>query len=80
MANNFQHVNDKLAAMGRKSPYKEMGAKFQNDLEGYYSNLLAGHTATGRGYVAGTEHHPMEPDREHVPYKLSRKEAVSSAR
>ena len=75
MANNFQHVNDKLAAMGRKSPYKEMGAKFQNDLEGYYSNLLAGHTATGRGYVAGTEHHPMEPDREHVPYKLSRKEA-----
>ena len=75
MANNFQHVNDKLAAMGRKSPYKDMGAKFQNDLEGYYSNLLAGHTATGRGYVAGTEHHPMEPDREHVPYKLTRKEA-----
>jgi hypothetical protein len=75
MANNFQHLNDKLAAMGRKTPYKELGAKFANDLEGYYSNLLAGHTATGRGYATGTEDHPNEPDREHVPYKLSRKEA-----
>ena len=75
MANNFQHLNDKLEAMGRKSPYKELGAKFANDLEGYYSNLLAGHTATGRGYAQGTEDHPNTADREHVPYKLTRKEA-----
>ena len=75
MANNFQHINDKLAAMGRKTPYEKLGAKFANDLEGYYSNLLAGHTATGRGYAIGTEDHPNTPDREHVPYKLTRKEA-----
>ena len=75
MANNFTHLNDKLEAMGRKTPYKTLGAKFANDLEGYYSNLLAGHTATGRGYAQGTEDHPNTPDREHVPYKLTRKEA-----
>src|SRR4029077_8687924 len=75
LANNFQHLNDKLSAMGRKTPYKELGAKFANDLEGYFHNLNAGHTATGRGYAVGTEDHPNEPDREHVPYKLSRKEA-----
>ena len=75
MANNFQHINDKLAQMGRKTPYEKLGAKFANDLEGYYSNLLAGHTATGRGYAIGTEDHPNTPDRDHVPYKLTRKEA-----
>ena len=75
MANNFQHLNDKLTAMGRESPYKTMGAKFTNDLEGYLHNLNAGHTATGRGYAIGTDTHPNEPDREHVPYKLTRKEA-----
>jgi hypothetical protein len=75
LANNFQHVNDKLAGMGRKTPYQQLGQKFFNDLEGYYSNLNAGHTATGRGYVLGTPDHPAEPDRSHVPYKLSRSEA-----
>jgi len=75
LANNFQHLNDKLSAMGRKTPYKELGAKFSNDLEGYFHNLLAGHTATGSGYAIGTEDHPNEPDREHVPYMLTRKEA-----
>jgi hypothetical protein len=75
LANNFQHLNDKLAGMGRKTPYQRLGQKFFNDLEGYYSNLNAGHTATGRGYVLGTEDHPAEPDRSHVPYKLSRGEA-----
>ena len=75
LANNFQHLNDKLAAMGRESPYKTMGQKFTNDLEGYFSNLNAGHTATGKGYHLGTSDHPNEPDREHVPYKLTRKEA-----
>ena len=75
LANNFQHTNDKLAAMGRTTPYKELGTKFSNDLEGYFHNLNAGHTATGRGYAIGTADHPNEPDREHVPYKLSRKEA-----
>jgi len=75
LANNFQHLNDKLSAMGRKTPYKELGAKFSNDLEGYFHNLLAGHTATGSGYTIGTEDHPNEPDREHVPYMLTRKEA-----
>ena len=75
LANNFQHTNDKLAAMGRKTPYEKLGAKFYNDLEGYYSNLLAGHTGTGRGFAIGTAEHPNEPDANHVPYKLSRKEA-----
>ena len=75
MANNFQHINDKLEAMGRKTPYPKLGAKFANDLEGYYHNLLAGHTATGRGYAIGTDDHPNTPDRSHVPYQLTRKEA-----
>jgi N-acetyl-anhydromuramyl-L-alanine amidase AmpD len=75
LANNFQHLNDKLTSLGLKTPYKSLGHKFYNDLEGYYSNLNAGHTATGRGYAVGTEHHPVEPDTSHVPYKLSRQEA-----
>ena len=75
LANNFQHLNEKIAAMGRESPYKTLGSKFFNDLEGYFSNLNAGHTATGKGHALGTSDHPNDPDREHVPYKLSRKEA-----
>src|SRR5215469_6213008 len=75
LANNFQHLNTKLAGMGRKTPYAKMGTKFFNDVRGYYANLNAGHTGTGRGYAVGTEAHPNEPDRTHVPYKLTRKEA-----
>lgn len=75
MANNFEHINQKLAEMGRTTPYETLGTKFANDLEGYLSNLQAGHTGTGRGYATGTSDHPNEPDTSHVPYKLSRKEA-----
>jgi hypothetical protein len=74
LANNFQHLNEKLAEMGSETPYKSLGHKFYNDLEGYFSNLNAGHTGTGRGYAVGTEALPNEPDTSHVPYKLSRKE------
>jgi hypothetical protein len=28
LANNFQHLNDKLAGMGRKTPYEKLGTKF----------------------------------------------------
>ena len=75
MANNFQHVNDKLASMGQTTPYEQLGPKFYNDLEGFMSNLNAGHSATGRGHHLGTDIHPNEPDTNHVPYKLTRKEA-----
>jgi hypothetical protein len=75
MANNFQHILTKLAAMDRKSPYTKMGQKFANDLEGYLANLQAGHTGTGRGYAIGTEEYPTTPDESHVPYKLTRGEA-----
>jgi beta-N-acetylglucosaminidase len=75
MANNFQHILTKLAAMDRKSPYTKMGQKFANDLEGYLANLQAGHTGTGRGYAIGTEEYPSVPDESHVPYKLTRGEA-----
>jgi hypothetical protein len=75
IANNFAHLNTKLAAMGRKTPYASFGPKFVNDLEGYLHNLNAGHTGTGRGYALGTEEHPSEPDTSHVPYKLTRHEA-----
>jgi hypothetical protein len=75
LANNFQHLNEKLASLGIKTPYGKLGPKFYNDLQGYYSNLNAGHTAAGRGYAVGTEDLPNEPDTSHVPYKLSRKEA-----
>jgi hypothetical protein len=75
LANNFQHLNDKLASLGVGTPYKTLGQKFYNDLRGYYANLNAGHTATGRGYAVGTEDRPIEPDTSHVPYKLTRKEA-----
>lgn len=75
LANNFQHINDKLASMGRKTPYEKLGSKFYNDLQGYLSNLNAGHTATGRGHAIGTEDHPNTPDPDHVPYQLTRKEA-----
>jgi hypothetical protein len=75
LANNFQHVNTKLAAMGQKTPYAKLGPKFANDLEGYLSNLIAGHTGTGRGYAVGTPEYPNEPDTSHVPYKLNRREA-----
>jgi hypothetical protein len=75
LANNFHHINAKLAEMGRSTPYPELGPKFSNDLEGYLSNLLAGHSGTGNGYVVGTSEYPSEPDRNHVPYKLTRNEA-----
>jgi hypothetical protein len=75
LANNFGHLNEKLAALGLKTPYKSLGNKFYNDLEGYYSNLNAGHTATGRGHALGTEDLPNIPDPSHVPYKLKRREA-----
>jgi uncharacterized protein YoaH (UPF0181 family) len=74
LANNFQHLNEKLASMGVGTPYKSLGHKFFNDLEGYYSNLNAGHSGTGRGYAIGTEDYPNEPDTSHVPYKLTHKE------
>lgn len=74
LANNFQHLNEKLASMGVETPYKSLGHKFFNDLEGYFSNLNAGHSGTGRGYAIGTEDHPSEPDTSHVPYKLTHKE------
>jgi hypothetical protein len=75
MANNFEHINQKLAEMGRESPYKTFGTKFANDLEGYLSNLNAGHTGTGRGYATGTADLPSDADTSHVPYKLTRGEA-----
>jgi hypothetical protein len=75
IANNFAHLNTKLAAMGRKTPYARFGPKFANDLEGYLHNLNAGHTGTGRGYALGTAEYPNEPDTSHVPYKLTRHEA-----
>jgi hypothetical protein len=75
LANNVQHLNDKLAEMGQKTPYKELGAKFTNDLEGYLSNLNAGHVGTGQGYAVGTADHPNEPDLSHVPFRLTRREA-----
>jgi hypothetical protein len=61
--------------MGEKTPYASFGPKFANDLEGYLSNLIAGHTGTGRGHALGTAEYPNEPDTSHVPYKLTRHEA-----
>jgi N-acetyl-anhydromuramyl-L-alanine amidase AmpD len=75
LANNFQHINTKLVEMGRKTPYKEFGTKFANDLQGYLSNLNAGHTGTGYGHAVGTAEYPNSPDENHVPYKLTRLEA-----
>lgn len=75
LANNVQHLNEKLAAMGRESPYPQLNNKFSADLEGYLANLNAGHTGTGRGHAVGTADHPVTPDEEHVPYRLTRKEA-----
>jgi len=75
MANNHRHLNEKLAAMGRQSPFPEFDHRFINAVEGYLANLNAGHTGTGQGHQVGTEHFPIEPDLSHVPHRLTRHEA-----
>lgn len=75
IANNVHHVNTVLKEMGRESPYPRLSPKLFTDLEGYVSNLNAGHKGTGEGYALGTREYPNEPDRGHIPYRLTRGEA-----
>lgn len=53
----------------------KLGNKFYNDLEGYISNLNAGHRGTGDHYAPGTEQHPAQIDRNDITYRLTKREA-----
>lgn len=75
MVNNHRLINGALAEAGHESPYPQINDKFHNDIEGYITNLNAGHSGTGYAYAAGTKEHPNRVDRTHIPYKLSRPEA-----
>jgi hypothetical protein len=75
LANNFGHLNEKLTAMNRATPYSHLDHKFLNDMVGYLGNLNAGHTGTGRGYAVGTEQYPNDPDLSHTPHQLTRNQA-----
>jgi hypothetical protein len=75
IANNHYHLNQAMDEAGLQTPYPKMGDKFNNDLEGYVSNLNAGYRGTGDALQPGTEEYPAQHDPSHVPYRLKPNEA-----